>query len=145
MGLLEKNMKSTQTGSKGFKQVSPHGGNEKKSLKVRCPWKRVVLNFALSRPRGTLFGKRRASRLGNSAQWVSVFFGELTDCSGRKKVCQTQLVLEFWSRMPWLCATRRARSVRRTVDYRTAISRKQQGPQDCSGNTFLVTNSLIFV
>ena len=69
MGLLEKNMKSTQTGSKVFKQVSPHDGNEKKSFQVR-----VVLKFALARPRGTLFGKRRASRLGNPAQWVSAFF-----------------------------------------------------------------------
>ena len=64
-------MKSTQTGIKDFKQVSPHGGNEKKSVQV-C----VVLNFALARPRGTFFGKRRASRLENPTQWVSVFFFE---------------------------------------------------------------------
>ena len=35
MGLLENSMKSTQTGSKVFKQVSPHDGNEKKSFQVR--------------------------------------------------------------------------------------------------------------
>ena len=28
--------------------------------------------------------------------------------------------------------------MRRTVGYLTAISRKQQGPKDCSGNTSLV-------
>ena len=141
MGLLEKKMKSTQTGSKVFKQVSPHDGNEKKSFQVR-----VVLKFALARPRGTFFGKRRASRLGKPrAVGFCFFFRELTDCSGRKKVCQTKLVLEFLEPNVMAVCTRRARLVRRTVDYRTAISRKQQGPQDCSGNTFLVTNLLIFV
>ena len=52
MGLLENNMNSTQTGSKVFKQVSPHDGNEKKSFQVR-----VVLKFALAR---RSLGKHRA-------------------------------------------------------------------------------------
>ena len=61
-----------------------------------------------------------------------------------KRVSNKKVVLEFWTRMSRLCATRRARSVRRTVDYLTAISRKQQGPQHCSGNTTLVPSAILF-
>ena len=141
MGLLEKNMKSTQTGSKVFKQVSPHDGNEKKSFQVR-----VVLNFALAWRRAWDFFWQETRQSPGKPHTVGFcfFFRELTYCSGRKKVCQTNLVPEFGSRMSRFCATRRARSVRRTVDYLTAISRKQQGRQDCSGNTSLVPRAITF-
>ena len=44
------------------------------------------------------FGKLRASPLEDTTQWVSAFFcRELTDCSGRKKVCRTKLLPEFAS------------------------------------------------
>ena len=109
MGLLDLSMKSTQTSSKVFKQVRQHDGKEKTSFQVCCPWTHVVLKFAVPQRRAWhFFCKGRTSLLGDTTQWFLFFFRQLTDCNGRKKVCQTNLVPEFGSRMSRLWAARRA-------------------------------------